>query len=992
MKKLVVALSTCVALSFVGCIDRDFDLAEVSGEATIGGEELVVPLTDVANIYLGDIIPENDALKKGEDGLYQISFSSFGEDPSKYESISIDGINIPAITGLSPKLEPIEFNLAELPTSFVLDDIKESFSIDFPSLGDDAVQVQTIYVEKAVNINLPSQITGTGYLPDYIAGMIPQLTCKDGDSTSFEASITIMEELEKIDYVEFGSGTEPGARFAVELDLAGIAGINGGGRIKIDVEFPEGYYLCDEKGVGLPIHNILSRDIIINKGDSKIALTVYLQKIDYSKHTFDGGKLNINDTITYSYDLQVSACGGNYDLSKEPKFTMSAQPLYKDIEVKINHIELPSLTHNIEYRFDNIPKDFDIKQVSFVDSHISFYIKGIEWIEIRDNLTDEVFTPSLEIDLPSCMHFKPSPYIKEGNHLLAESADLARGITIDLDYIDFKDPSIVREENAILIKTLFNAMLHMESLDGHTILASSLIPPVNPLNIEIGMVGMKFNIDKATLGDEMVFDFDLNEQMPSLSQEIEVPEMISKIERIVIGKANSNGEPVAIDFTLGVPAGKSFPVEELDINLAVNLGNMLKPTKKTLDEGIIKATSNGYVLSFNESWQPNKRNLKAHLEFEALENLPEIQNGKIKFDQIISVDKCSIRIKNGADIDIEAIKNSAMDINLTIDDIEAREFTGSFDLTVSPEEKTVDLGDVSNLGVDINSLKLNPVLKLNLKDNPTGIPLFADVVLKTMDAKGELLNEIVAPTITIPGSGAATIVISTPRNASSYPDATFIAIPGLADLLSKGIPAKIAVSLVAGADKNSVYTVDLLRAKQGYLIEYQYEVNVPLEFEGDVDLSYSTTISGLNETFATLGDEVNGLKVGDVGVVAEFGTTIPFDIQLAAKLVNKDGTTDDIDAKLVISNDGRIEGWRESDGENPHISKLAIEFSLGESHSLAALKNVDGVQLTFTLTDTGTSATTSLNAGQYINGSLKLRVRDGLSVDVLELLNGNKEE
>ena len=42
MKKLVVALSTCVALSFVGCIDRDFDLAEVSGEATIGGEELVV--------------------------------------------------------------------------------------------------------------------------------------------------------------------------------------------------------------------------------------------------------------------------------------------------------------------------------------------------------------------------------------------------------------------------------------------------------------------------------------------------------------------------------------------------------------------------------------------------------------------------------------------------------------------------------------------------------------------------------------------------------------------------------------------------------------------------------------------------------------------------------------------------------------------------------------------------------------------------------------
>ena len=990
MRKLVVALSTCVALSFAGCIDRDFDLAQVSGEVTVGGEELVVPLTDVDNIYLGDIIPENETLKKDSEGMYRISFSSFGDDPSKYESISIDGIEIPTITGLSPKLDPVEFNIADMPTSLVLDNIVENFTLDFPTLKD-AVEVQRINIEQNLDLNLPSQLSGSGTLSEAWAGMIPQISCKAGDSTTFSASITIMEELEKIDYVEFGNETEPGALFNVELDLAGIAGINGGGSAKVNVTFPEGYYLCDKDGVGLPVHNILSREVAINKGDDKIQLSVYLQKIDYSQHTFAGGKLNIEDTITYSYELNVTACAGTYDLNAKPKFVMSATPVYKDIEVVINHIELPSLTHDIDYRFDNIPENINIKTLSFTDSHISFYVKGIEWIEIRDNISNEVFSPSLEIVLPSCMHFKSSPYVK-GNILLAESADLAKGITLDLDYIDFSDPAIVREANAVVLKTLFEAKLHMDNLDGRTILASSLTPPTDPMNIEVGMTGMKFNIDKVTLGDEMIFNFDLNSQLPSLSQEIEIPEMISNIERIVIGKANGNGAPVGIDFALNLPKGKSFPVDELDLKLAINLGKLLKPTQATLDSGIIAVDESGnYILSFNETWAPNKNDLTAHLEFDALQNIPEIKNGKIKLDQIISVDECSVSIKNGADVDVAAIKNTALNIALNIDDIEAREFTGSFDLTVAPEDIAVELGDeISKLGVDINALKLNPVLKLNIKENPTGIPLFADVVLKTYDSEDKLLTEIVAPTITIPGSGAVNIVISTPRNATSYPEATFVAIPGLADLLSKGIPSKIVVSLVAGADKG-VHTIDLLCAKQGYLIEYQYEVEVPLEFEGDVDLSYSTTISDLNETFATLGDEVNGLKVGDVGIVAKFGTTIPFDIKLAAKLVNRDGTTENVEAKLVLSNDGKIDGWRESDGENPHLSTLAIDFDLGESHTLTALKNVDGIQLTFTLTDTGTSETTALKAQQYINGSIKLRVRDGLSANVLELLNGNLE-
>ena len=104
MKKLFTALLVCVASLFVGCVDLEFDLADTSGEITVGGEELVVPLAEIDPIRLGDVIKENEYLNSnGENGIYQIQFSSYGDDPSKYESIKIDGISIPTLTGLSPK-------------------------------------------------------------------------------------------------------------------------------------------------------------------------------------------------------------------------------------------------------------------------------------------------------------------------------------------------------------------------------------------------------------------------------------------------------------------------------------------------------------------------------------------------------------------------------------------------------------------------------------------------------------------------------------------------------------------------------------------------------------------------------------------------------------------------------------------------------------------------------------------------------------------------
>ena len=304
---------------------------------------------------------------------------------------------------------------------------------------------------------------------------------------------------------------------------------------------------------------------------------------------------------------------------------------------------------------------------------------------------------------------------------------------------------------------------------------------------------------------------------------------------------------------------------------------------------------------------------------------------------------------------------------------------------------TVELGLGELEGVKISALSLNPILTLRLKDNPTGVSLNANIKVNTFDSEGKALTTVTIPTISIAGNGPSTIVLSTPRNANKYSgnDVTFVAVENLSQLLTSGLPHKIGVDMEVVSNKNEEITIDLKKASQGYEIEYQYEVLLPFEFDGDIDLGYATTISGLGETFAELADTTNGLKVGDVGLVAEFDTTIPFNIVLSAELINAEGTTEGIAARLNI-NDCVIKGYNKAtDGEKKH-SKIDLDFDLGESGSLEGLKNADGVKLKFAIYNTDAEVA-ALAASQFLEGKLKLRVRNGLTIDIFDFLTEEGE-
>ena len=247
MKRVFAVLLVCVALSFAGCIDREFDLADTSGEITVGGEELVLPLGDVAPISLADILGDNEWVKTDEKGLYQITFSSFGDDPTKYENVAIEGISIPNITGLSPQLDPITFSFGSLPTSLYFSGISKNLELDIPTKIGQVMQIDPINIPKPVEFAIPSQLSGQGVIDEQLFAILntlglTNLSKSGSEDVVFEATIEILEQLEKVDWVEFGCEDHPyGAPFNLKIDLKGLSDIVSGGSLKIDITFPEGY-------------------------------------------------------------------------------------------------------------------------------------------------------------------------------------------------------------------------------------------------------------------------------------------------------------------------------------------------------------------------------------------------------------------------------------------------------------------------------------------------------------------------------------------------------------------------------------------------------------------------------------------------------------------------------------------------------------------------------------------------------------------------------
>lgn len=979
------------ALCVVSCVDNDFRLDKVSTEITVGGDEMVVPLGSLERQTLGAIFGSDlEFLSQGENGLYSLDFSSYGDDVNKWEKIAIDGVSVPTISGLSPEKQTISFSTGELPRSIKVSEIKVQENIEYPTIGT-LIDIDPINVSHTMTLdfgNLP--LSGAGELSDMVLQYLPadkrQLVYSYQGHTYFNALLDIPDMVEKLDYVLFGDATHPhGAPFDIELNLNGLAGINGGTTIDLDFIFPNGYYLRDSNGRDLDVHNHLITTVTIPEKKGVVALHLFLHKIDYSDEAYQQGdhKIQIEDHIEYHIDMKTSLTAGQYNLNSPAHFSMKAEPIYKDVEIRVNHLEIPSIEAPIAYTFDGLPENVNINRIAFAEAPISLKIGGLEWFDA------DVY---VKMNFPKCFVFDaktaPSTFDASENSIVASIQQLHDGVTLNLAAIDCTSSECRRENGQLCVDTKIVTAIDTHLLDHTEIMLSHLMPATSPIKLTTTIAGATFvlDIDKTDVqfGSEQIFNFDLSEQLPTISQKVELPEQIVGVDRLTVCKAGTK-EPVSVQMRLAVPKGAAFPVDNVNLNFSINLGKMLRPTQRMFDEGVITTTLNGdYILLVDEGWCPNSAAFERVIEIEALENLPEISaDGKMTISQSFPVTG-SVTIPNGQDVNLSSA-NAAIEVDITIDDIEVSSFTGRVGVNAVPDNlPVIELGDIADLGLDINSLKINPVVRFILKDNPIGVPFKANIKLQPYAASGAAMEAIVIPEIVVASDGRSEIVLSTAANREVYqdkPGVSFVCVDALMGLLEGDIPAKVALDVSVATDSTEQCTLDLAAVSKGINVEYQYDVHIPLAFDGAFDLSFAQRLQKLNSMFSGISDF--DASIGEVAIVADFATTIPFSMVLSAELLDVDGNKIVDDLAFNVEN-GTIYGYTSDYGEK-RTSQLVFNFALNDG-SLANLRRVDGLDFKIMLCNTDTLVS-RLSAEQFIEAKFYLRLRGGVTIDLGKLLN-----
>ena len=250
-------------------------------------------------------------------------------------------------------------------------------------------------------------------------------------------------------------------------------------------------------------------------------------------------------------------------------------------------------------------------------------------------------------------------------------------------------------------------------------------------------------------------------------------------------------------------------------------------------------------------------------------------------------------------------------------------------------------------------------------------------------------NLIELKDVHIAGAGKTQLVLSTQDRRDEFANMagiTFVEVE-LADLFKGSIPAKVVVDLNVASDTSTTHIIDLTQKRFDFA--YDYAVEVPLEFGHEFDIAYEMTVDKLQPTFESL-SEMPIVSIGEVAVMADFTTDIPLDFILEAECLDANGHP--TDAQITFGEDNIIHGHHPEDGEPKAHSSLILKLDTGEAANLKQLAEIDAIRFRLNLRN-NSHTPSALSPDQTISAILKLRVRDGITLDLGSLTDdANTEE
>ena len=300
------------------------------------------------------------------------------------------------------------------------------------------------------------------------------------------------------------------------------------------------------------------------------------------------------------------------------------------------------------------------------------------------------------------------------------------------------------------------------------------------------------------------------------------------------------------------------------------------------------------------------------------------------------------------------------------------------------ESATIDMGGVNDeLDFNIENAGVSPIITLTVENPLTLDAIVSASLIPVFDGVAKAENGVVMDNVVIKAATVVngkieptptTLVLADESLRGNYPSEkyNFVAC-NLGKLLQGSFPDEVKFNVAFSTDENAVssfYVTD------SYKVNYSYDVNIPLEFGDNLNLSIEETIEDLSDTFSDLADQ--DISVKGVSLIAEVVNTIPVDFSFGAECLDAAG-------KATVASLSIPEGYNtikgSADGKTEAKSTLRIGLDLGSNGNLNQLADVAAIKLKFKAMRAG-EGSCALNAEQYISLKLQLEINGKIKVDL----------
>ena len=708
LKSYVYRLMGAVcAFAAVACVDRSFNLDDVSTEVTLGSGTTTLPLGYLGKKTLGELLGDReiDGLVKDEEGNY--SFVYAGENSV---------VEIEDITA--------EFEIPEIETLF---------KADYPQYEVDMESIEISEADDiAVDLGVLEEFRQVGASFAQFDYLIPEGVAMPTLRGSYSYSISDkhiemnlpdqIENLEKVYFYDVEAGHH-GAPIHLSVDFNDFADINGGGKLNYTIGVSGGTLTILDKENRVLAEECVSYPVEydIAAGAESFDFVIYVESLTNTTAVGENHHLDIPLEITFDMELELETRAGVFSLEQMPHIELNADFEYGDAEVKVN----PDV-NLVECRVESgepimitgLPDA--VKMVSNVtlkqgdNTLLSLYAHGLEWL---GDYADDV---EVVVSLPQYLVLhqiagQGYEYDAQKSELVSTIAALERGVCVGVDALDFGEEGIVPDDGIMEIAFEPSVVAHFKDDANVKVSAlehdGSLVVSVGIEEAKLEMESVCGKIDYAYQVEE---SFDL-EELKDLSLEIEgvglKPIIEVNISHPLTMESVLSGSVVPV---VGGVEREENSVSFSDINIAA----------ATFADGNIEPIEVSIIIA-DESLREQYSD--ARYTFVACDvtklfvgTLPEALN--VNLD--LSVDKSKVQTIHIAD-DLSVEYGYNINVPLSIDDSLAIRYKDKVESLSSTFEKLMDY-----------NFKVGDITVIAIVENTTPLEFSADV--KCKDVEGEM--------------------------------------------------------------------------------------------------------------------------------------------------------------------------------------------------------------------------------------------------------------